>query len=554
MRQRVAKTKRVFGATAAAWCAVLAVATTARAQVEQLRLEGTQDGAELGAAVVMIGDIDGDQCDDWIVGEPSADTATGIDVGQIHVISGATGTLIRTHVGGANFDFLGDHVVALGDVDGDTIPDYAASAPFHDAGSNSAAGRVEAYSGATGQLLWASDGLDGFDYFGRELCAIDDLDGDGRADLLAAYLTGTDDVDVLSGATGAYLTTLNTPNQFISSMARIGDVDGDGRRDFAIGYAFGWITAKYEGYVRIFSGADGAWIRTLSGVGVDDGLGEALVGTDDVDQDGVEDFLIGAGVRSGTHDGRVELRSGATLAILRTTYGATGEQLGNFLGAGGDWDGDGIAEQFATAIAAAPFGSVHVFSGATGIELHRFDGQDVTDSHDLRFGWSLATGDWNGDGIGDLLIPASAWYGATGSNRGIVHAVLGCPASQSSYGAGFPGTLGTPTLAVSGDPELGATLTFTANNSRGATTTGWVLIGDATATIPLKKGGTLLVLPLIVLPVTIPAAGFSASEDLPDDPALGFSDFFLQVVELDPGAAGGLSMTQGLQLRLGWDY
>ncbi|MBL8839894.1 MAG: FG-GAP repeat protein [Planctomycetes bacterium] len=554
MQRRAAAAKRIGGVGGAAGLALLAVATAASAQVEQVRIEGTQDRGRLGSSVATIGDLDGDGCDDWVVGERTADTANGTDTGQVHVISGATGTVLRSHLGSAPFGQLGDHVVALGDVDGDAVPDYAAAAPSHDSSSNSASGRIEAYSGATGQLLWGTDGFDSFDFLGRELCAIDDLDGDGRRDLIAAYLTGTDDVDVYSGATGAYLTTLNTPNQFVTSMARIGDVDGDGRRDFAIGYPFGWITAQNEGYVRIYSGATGAWIRTISGVGVDDGLGESLVGTDDVDQDGVEDFLVGAGVRKGTRDGRIELRSGATLAVLRTIPGATGEQLGNFVGAGGDWDGDGIEEQFATAIAAAPHGSVHVYSGATGAELHVYASDDSAASHDVRFGWSLATGDWNGDGIGDLAIAADGWYGSTGTDRGIVHAFLGCPAAQSNYGVGHPGTFGTPTLSISGDPELGATLTFTADNSRGAKTTGWVLIGDAAASISLKKGGTLLVAPQIVLAITIPASGFSTQEQLPDDPALGFSDFFLQIVELDPGAAGGLSMTQGLQLRLGWDY
>ncbi|MBL8839895.1 MAG: VCBS repeat-containing protein [Planctomycetes bacterium] len=552
MRRRTAAAKRIGEVGGAAGLALLAATTAASAQVEQLRHEGTENDARLGESVARIGDLDLDGCDDWLVSEPNH--GRNANFGRVFVLSGATATVIRTHIGPSASDFLGTKVAGLGDVDGDAIPDYAYSMVGHVTSSGSFVGRVEACSGATGQILWGTDGADGYDWFGRQLMPYEDLDGDGACDLVVSHLDVVDSLEVLSGATGARLAALDTPFDFADSMALLHDIDGDGRRDFAVGCTWDWVNFSLEGTVSLYSGATGNKIATILGGAADYHFGHAITAVSDLDQDGVDDFLVTAGVSYGKWDGVIEVRSGATLGLLRKIQGTTNEERGAALGTCADWDGDGVDDYVATSSGVPPYGVVRVYSSSTDAVLHEFVGERSASSHDILFGRTLATGDWNGDGIGDLLIPAEEWYGSVGTNRGIVHCILGCPASQSSYGVGFPGTLGTPTLSISGDPELGATLTFAADNSLGAATIGWVLIGDAAAAIPLKKGGTLLALPQIVLTVPIDANGFSQDEQLPDDPALGFSDFFLQIVQIDPGAAGGLSMTQGLQLRLGWDY
>jgi hypothetical protein len=129
-------------------------------------------------------------------------------------------------------------------------------------------------------------------------------------------------------------------------------------------------------------------------------------------------------------------------------------------------------------------------------------------------------------------------------NRGV--------AIASSYGAGWPGTLGTPTLVASGDPVLGANLTVTISNSLGANTPGLVLIGLAEASVVTGKGGTLLVAPLLFTPVLVHAAGESLSGPLPNNPALCGVAVDLQAIELDAGASKGMSFTAGLELLLGF--
>ncbi len=127
-----------------------------------------------------------------------------------------------------------------------------------------------------------------------------------------------------------------------------------------------------------------------------------------------------------------------------------------------------------------------------------------------------------------------------------------CVAIASSYGAGWPGTLGIPTLVESGDPVLGANLTVTISNSLGANTPGLVLIGLAEANVLTPKGGTLLVAPLLWIPLLIHAAGESLSGSLPNDPALCGVAVHLQALELDAGASKGISFTAGLKLLLGF--
>lgn len=64
-------------------------------------------------------------------------------------------------------------------------------------------------------------------------------------------------------------------------------------------------------------------------------------------------------------------------------------------------------------------------------------------------------------------------------------------------------------------------------------------------------GGTLLVSPLLSIPLAIPDAGMGSSGAIPDDPAPCGVDVDLQALEIDPGASNGVSFTDGLDLTLG---
>src|SRR5262249_48142101 len=127
-----------------------------------------------------------------------------------------------------------------------------------------------------------------------------------------------------------------------------------------------------------------------------------------------------------------------------------------------------------------------------------------------------------------------------------------CAAIASGYGAGWAGTLGIPTIVAGGDPVLGSGVTVTISNSLGANTPGLVLIGLAGASLVTPKGGTLLVAPLLWIPLTIHAGGEGLGGTLPNDPTLCGVAVDLQALELDAGASKGFSFTAGLKLLLGY--
>jgi len=126
-----------------------------------------------------------------------------------------------------------------------------------------------------------------------------------------------------------------------------------------------------------------------------------------------------------------------------------------------------------------------------------------------------------------------------------------CDAYWSSYGDGFPGTNGVPSLTCPTDPVLGTTVTVDLSNSSGSSTIGLLFIGFDRAQLHSSWGGDLLVIPFITMLVDIPAGGLSVSGDLPDDEALCGVKIDLQAFEVDSGAAHGVSFTRGLELVLG---
>jgi Tol biopolymer transport system component len=124
-------------------------------------------------------------------------------------------------------------------------------------------------------------------------------------------------------------------------------------------------------------------------------------------------------------------------------------------------------------------------------------------------------------------------------------------ASWSNYGAGYAGTLGVPSLVAEADPVLGSTLTVDVGNSAGAPTYSFLLLGLDADSKATKFGGTLLVELLFSLPLSLPTDGLSLQYDVPGDSTLCGQSVFVQVLELDDGAAFGWSFTRGLQLTFG---
>jgi hypothetical protein len=95
-------------------------------------------------------------------------------------------------------------------------------------------------------------------------------------------------------------------------------------------------------------------------------------------------------------------------------------------------------------------------------------------------------------------------------------------------------------------------VTITLGNSLGTTTPALLILGLSRASIPTNKGGTILVSPLLWIPVSVPPAGQSLAGTLPNDPQLCGTAVDFQGLELDAGATAGFSFTAGLELHLGY--
>jgi hypothetical protein len=124
-------------------------------------------------------------------------------------------------------------------------------------------------------------------------------------------------------------------------------------------------------------------------------------------------------------------------------------------------------------------------------------------------------------------------------------------ASWTSYGDGFPGTNGVPSLTASANPVFGATIDLEATNSSGQDTVGYVFVGIAAADAPTALGGTLLVDQSYVEIAAVPASGWVESDLIPQDLSLYGVHAFVQIVEADRGASKGWSFSSGLDLTLG---
>ena len=124
-------------------------------------------------------------------------------------------------------------------------------------------------------------------------------------------------------------------------------------------------------------------------------------------------------------------------------------------------------------------------------------------------------------------------------------------ASHRNYGKAFPGTIGDPELTANSEPVLGGSTSITLGNSRRAPTSGVLFVGFEEVELPGSWGGDLLVRPAVTIPVSMGVFGLKLSGSIADDPDLCGVSLYLQLLEVDPGAAGGISSSQGLELVLG---
>jgi hypothetical protein len=128
--------------------------------------------------------------------------------------------------------------------------------------------------------------------------------------------------------------------------------------------------------------------------------GGITVTTGDLTDDGVQDIIIGAGPGADPH---VEIFDGATGAMISSFDAFAASFRGGVTLATADINGDGYDDLIVGA-ASGSSPNVKVFNGQTGAELMSF----LAFAPGMTNGVTVAGGDVNGDGYGDIIVGTRA--------------------------------------------------------------------------------------------------------------------------------------------------
>jgi len=237
--------------------------------------------------------------------------------------------------------------------------------------------------------------------FGQNVAGAGDVDGDGYDDVICGEPCANGNRGLFSVRSGRFgsgvfgLGSGTVDEMLGTAVAGAGDVNGDGMDDVIVG-AGGFGSA----YVKVFTrnGASGTptTLYTFTRQAADTAFGWDLAGVGDVNQDGYDDVAVGAG-------NSVRIYSGRTGGLLRTLAVECTD-----LARAGDVDGDGYDDVLVGSHSGSPFsagspGQVRVFSGRTGGVLRLFQGDSASDF----FGRSVSGGaDIDGDGVPDVVVGA----------------------------------------------------------------------------------------------------------------------------------------------------
>ena len=375
-------------------------------------VKGASEAGDQFAHTLATGDFDGDGYEDIAIGNPYEDIGSTVNAGYVNVLYGtdtglsALGTKEQDlYQGGGNGramdfgnlsgtpeanDYFG-YALAVGDFNGDGYDDLAVGAP----GETNGTGMVFTILGSNNGLTptnknnWFLDGVTDYGY----ALATGDFNKDGY-DELAIGIPGSSSnagiVDVLKGTpngSGLTVTGFQRLDQNLTSNSSkeandrfgaaitTGDYNGDGYDDILIGaYGEAIGTKQNAGAASVFYGS-GNGIDTSSGftynqdiigggevTAKDDNFGQVLT-SGDYNKDGYTDVAISAP--------NERLGRKAQTGVVHVMYGGNGSGL-----------------QTSSAEVWHQNSPKLLYSNKTG----------------NNFGSSLATGDFNKDGVDDLAI------------------------------------------------------------------------------------------------------------------------------------------------------
>ena len=327
------------------------------------------------------------------------------------------------------------------DINGDGYSDLVttsrAAAPgivyiFHSSGING----ITATSTNVANTVITGEGASTFGDF----LVTGDINGDGFADLVVSdtgfssnlgkvyifYSSGNNGITTTL-ASAAPKTLLGT-NSYFGYGLDLGDVNGDGYADLAVNNTIGTTGAVYV----FHSGASGITASnlagantTIAGVGTDDI--SIFVSMGDYNGDGFTDLSVSSNTAPVTNRGRVFIfhSSGPngiiavnTTSAVATITGAANNDVLGYSMTSGDINGDGYADLVVGGdqyTSGTPIGKVSVFlsNGSSGINVTPSAVYNGENSG-ARLGGFVWIMDVNGDGFKDVLMASAYFNGGQG--------------------------------------------------------------------------------------------------------------------------------------------
>ncbi len=427
-------------------CAIFTSFATAQSPIRTM--DGSYVFSEFGRVVRSAGDVDADGFADVIIGAPHHSIE-----GRVFVYSGATGSLLYSIGGVDELDLFGTAVSGAGDLNHDGHADFLVGAELDDHSPSNLGcqtGMIRVYSGLDGSVLFEDWGATCGEELGLSASTLGDLNGDGYEDFGAGTFPGI--LRVYSGQDGSVLYTYQAASwmeRFGKALDGAGDVNADGHDDFIVG-------AEGADYAKVFSGADGSLLWTLTGGSK---FGCSVSGAGDVNQDGYDDVIVGSYAENPDNSGVARVFSGADGSVLYVFQGETGsEHLGTSVAGGLDVSGDGVPDlvvggpnYWKDGFSETLHGRIAVFSGADGALLWPSFGLQTYGN----YGRSVdLVEDLDGDGLAEVLLGAPG-EDAASVGGGRAHLISGgcqapvryCTAKVDSQGC-------LPEIGFTGSPSI----------------------------------------------------------------------------------------------------
>lgn len=526
--------------------AICVVAAAVPAQTLLRSVNGPASSAQFGKACITVPDQNGDGYKDLVVGAPGFNQGRGAIycVSGAFLATGAGAqtlwSIAPPVAAGDNFGFA---LADVGDANGDNVHDFLVGQPGYDFGASQNSGAVRLVDGNSHAVLSLIHDDTPAIAFGSSIATCGDVDFDGRREVVVGAPGPAQPFTQLFVLRGAWLQYSQQNNAavmltnaalsgaghaFGASLASDFDLDADGRFEIAVGIPGSDSPGGTDsGQCRVLEirgtvDSQGFTIWVLDVVGIypssvaGERLGQAVDASHDYDGDGVADILVGAPNSpngSAFEVGRVVVLSGARVVaqtppyeIYTFAYGsvtppvnhtdpAPNMHFGAAVHACDDLNGDGIGE----ILVGAPGhftpglftgwsfrGQVRIYSGASGALLTSVVGGSTD-----RLGDTLAgsIGDLQGDGFPEFVV-AGSLSDAGAADSGVIKCYRLFPLQPSTYCVGKVNSLGcTPFVSFSGLPSATSGQPFAINGSNFVNQKlGLLFYSHAPAAVPFQGG------------------------------------------------------------------